>query len=106
MQNLEEHMLDLYIQMYKKYFEERSRIPEGNLVEVQYEDFIQNPLQNVKKIYTALGLKNFEASKKIFSNYATSQKFFKASTYNVEPAIKDKINNKWKFVFDEFGYET
>lgn len=105
MQNLEGHMLDLYAQMYKKYFEERNLIPKGNLVEIKYEDFIQNPLKNVKKIYTTLGLKNFEASKKIFSNYATSQKFFKASTYNVEPVIKDKINNKWKFVFDEFGYE-
>jgi hypothetical protein len=50
-------------------------------------------------------LKDFEASKKSFSDYATSQKFFKSSNYNVEPVVKDKINNKWKFVFDEFGYE-
>jgi len=91
--------------MYKRYFETRSLIPKGNLVEIKYEDFIQNPLENVEKIYTTLGLKDFEASKKIFSDYASSQKFFKASDYNVEPDIKDKINKKWKFVFDEFGYE-
>ena len=105
MQKLEGHMLDLYARMYKRYFEDRSLIPEGNLVEIKYEDFIENPLKNVKKIYTTLRLKNFEASKKIFSDYAMFQKFFKASTYNVEPVIKDKINNKWKFVFDKFGYE-
>jgi hypothetical protein len=105
MQKLEEHMVDLYAQMYKKYFEERSLIPKGNLVEIKYEDFIQNPLENVEKIYTTLGLKDFEASKKNFSTYATSQKFFKPSNYTVEPAIKDKINKKWKFVFDELGYE-
>src|SRR5512136_586657 len=78
MQNLEEHMLELYAQMYKKYFEEKNLIPKGNLVEIKYEDFIQNPLKNVKKIYTTLGLKNFEASKKNFTDYATSQKFFNA----------------------------
>ena len=105
MQDLEGHMLDLYAQMYKKYFEERSLIPEGNLVEIKYEDFIQNPVKNVKKIYTTLGLKNFETSKKMFSEYATSQKYFKASNYNIEPAIKEKIDKKWKFVIDEFGYE-
>jgi hypothetical protein len=105
MQSLEGHMLDLYAQMYKKYFEERSLIPKGNLVEIKYEDFIQNPLKNVKKIYTTLGLKNFEASKKFFSEYVTSQKYFKASNYNVEPAVKDKIDKKWKFIVDEFGYE-
>ncbi len=105
MQKLEEHMLDLYAQMYKKYFEERSLIPKGNLVEIKYEDFIQNPLQNVEKIYTTLGLKGFEKSKKMFSEYAISQKYFKASNYTVEPDIKDKIDKKWKFVFDKFGYE-
>ncbi len=104
-QTLEGHMLDLYAQMYKKYFEERRLISEGNLVEIKYEDFIQNPLKNVKKIYTTLGLKNFDASKKFFSEYATSQKYFKANTYKVDPVIKDKIDNKWKFVIDEFGYE-
>ena len=98
-------MLDLYAQMYKKYFEERSLIPKGNLVEIKYEDFIQNPLQNVEKIYTTLGLKGFEKSKKMFSEYAISQKYFKASNYTVELDIKDKIDKKWKFVFDKFGYE-
>jgi hypothetical protein len=105
MQKLEGHMLDLYAQMYKKYFKERSLIPEGNLVEIQYEDFIQNPLENVERIYTTLGLKDFKASKKMFSKYAGSQKYFKASNYTIEPAVKEKLNNKWKFVFDEFGYE-
>jgi hypothetical protein len=105
MQSLEEHMLDLYAQMYKKYFETRRLIPEGNLVEIKYEDFIQHPLENVEKIYSTLRLKDFEASKKIFREYASSQKFFKASNYNAEPAVKDKIQKKWKFVFDEFGYD-
>ena len=105
MQNLESHMLDLYAQMYKKYFEERRLIPNGNLVEIQYEDFISQPVENVEKIYSTLGLNDFEASKKKFIEYATSQKYFKASNYTVEPAVKEKLQEKWKFVFDEFGYE-
>lgn len=105
MQNLESHMLDLYAQMYKKYFEERRLIPNGNLVEIQYEDFISQPIENVEKIYSTLGLNDFEASKKKFTEYATSQKYFKASNYTVEPAVKEKLQEKWKFVFDEFGYE-
>jgi hypothetical protein len=105
MQDLERHMLELYTRMYKKYFEERRLIPEGNLVEIRYEDFIAHPVENVEKIYTTLGLNGFEASKKQFIEYATSQKCFNASTYTVEPALKEKLHNKWKFVFDEYGYE-
>lgn len=105
MQDLERHMLELYTQMYKKYFEERRLIPKGNLVEIRYEDFIAHPVENVEKIYTTLGLNGFEASKKQFIEYATSQKCFKASSYTVEPAVREKLKDKWKFVFDEYGYE-
>lgn len=105
MKKLEGHMLDLYAQMYKKYFEDRRLIPEGNLVEIRYEDFIRDPIENVERIYSTLGLKGFEASKQAFSEYAATQKYFKPSNYTVEPAVKDKLTNKWKFVFDEFGYE-
>ncbi len=105
MQIIEGHMLDLYVKMYKKYFEERRLIPEGNLVEIKYEDFIQHPFENVEKIYATLRLKDFKATRKNFHDYATSQKFFKTSNYTIEPAIRDKINNKWNFVFDKFGYE-
>lgn len=105
MHSLEEHMLDLYARMYKKYFEERRLIPKGNLVEIQYEDFISNPLENVEKIYSTLGLDGLEESRNLFREYATSQKFFKASNYTIEPDVREKINDRWKFVFDEFGYE-
>lgn len=105
MQHLEDHMLELYAQMYKKYFVERNLIPKGNLVEIQYEDFIQHPVENVERIYTSLGLKNFEASKTLFYEYASSQKYFKTSDYSIDPTVKDKLQHKWKFVFEKFGYE-
>lgn len=105
MQHLEAHMLELYAQMYKKYFVERNLIPKGNLVEIQYEDFIQHPVENVERIYTSLGLKNFETSKTLFYEYASSQKYFKTSDYSIDPTVKDKLQHKWKFVFEKFGYE-
>ena len=104
-QILEKHMLDLYVKIYKKYLEQRKLINEGNLVEIQYENFIQNPLKNIKSIYSTLSLKDFEESNKIFSDYIASQKYFKVSTYNLDPRIKEKIYKKWKFVFDAFGYD-
>ena len=91
--------------MYKRYFEERHLIPKGNLVEIKYEDFIQYPLENVEKIYTTLGLEDFIDSKKIFSNYASSQKYFKTSHYEVDSRIKDKISKKWNCVIKEYGYD-
>ena len=30
---------------------------------------------------------------------------FKVSSYKMDDAVKEKIYKKWKFTFEEFGYE-
>ncbi|HVQ00908.1 MAG TPA: sulfotransferase, partial [Candidatus Thermoplasmatota archaeon] len=101
----EEHMIDLYARFYKKYFEERHLIPEGNLVEVKYEDFIENPMKDVEMIYRTLDLHAFTNVKSSMCEYTGTQKYFKASSYTVDPEVREKLSKKWKTVFDEFGYE-
>jgi hypothetical protein len=105
MHALENHMIDLYAHIYKKYLEDRTLIPDGNLVEVKYEDFIQNPMKDIEKIYRTFRLNGLKESKKSMTEYVTTQKFFKASSYNVDPVVKEKLFSKWNVVFDAFGYE-
>ena len=101
----EKQVLGVYKQMYKKYFKEREHIPRGNLVEVRYEDFIQQPLKELKRIYAELHLDGFKESEKVFMEYISSQANFKIQKYVVDEIIKEKIYKEWKFAFDEFGYE-
>lgn len=49
-------------------------IPNGNLVEVRYEDFIQHPLEEIKRIYTELNLKGFKESEEEFRKYIRSRR--------------------------------
>jgi hypothetical protein len=43
----EQCMMGLYARMTQKYIKERNSIPDGNLVEVRYEDMITNPFQQL-----------------------------------------------------------
>ncbi len=104
MEEIEEHMMDLYVGLHKKYLKERKLIPNGNLAETKYEDFIQNPIFELKKIYATLNLDGFNKSEKVLKKYVESQKNFKASNYNMDDTVKEKIYKKWKFTFKEFGY--
>jgi len=105
MSEIEKHMMELYASMFKKYLREKDCIPNGNLVEVKYEEFIQQPLSQLKRIYTELKMKGFQESKEAFEKYIFSQKNFKMSKYDIKENTKEKIYNKWKFAFDAFGYE-
>ena len=46
---IEELILNLYAEIYNSYFIEKKLIPAGNLVEIKYEDFIENPIREIKK---------------------------------------------------------
>ena len=54
-------MIELYIKMFKKYFKEKEIVSVGNLVEVRYEDFVSNPLEEAERIYSALDLKKLKS---------------------------------------------
>ncbi|MCD6222495.1 MAG: sulfotransferase, partial [Thermoplasmata archaeon] len=89
-----------------KYFKEKELIPEGNLVEVRYEDFVSNPFKEIKRIYEELGLKNFERAKHDFIRFMEEQKKIKVHQYVIGKEDKEKIYNYWKLTIDKWGYDV
>ena len=104
-EELEESMINLYIKIFNKYFEERKLIPKGNIVEIKYEDFIKEPLKEIKDIYDGLNLNGFNDYKKDFESYVITQNNLKLSNYTLSEETKKMIYDRWGFSFKEFGYE-
>jgi hypothetical protein len=48
---------------------------------------------------------NISLNSKALKKYVESQKDFKVSNYKMDDVTKEKIYKKWKFTFEEFGYE-
>ncbi|HEC95287.1 MAG TPA: sulfotransferase, partial [Thermoplasmatales archaeon] len=103
---LEKAMVELYNRMFEKYFEEKKLIPEGHLVEVKYEDFITNPLREIKRIYQELGLPNFEESEDEFKQYILSQSKIRTHRYSIDEELKKKIYSYFKLTIDQWGYDV
>jgi len=102
----EKAMVDMYKKIFKKYFEEMKLIPEGNLVEVSYEEFIANPLHEMEIIYKNLGLFGFENSKNKFKKYIDSQSKIKMNNYSIDEQLKNKIYKYFKDTIDLWGYDV
>ncbi len=103
---IERAMVDLYNHMFVKYFRERNLIPEGNLVEVKYEDFIASPLDEVKRIYRTLGIQGFDGVEQKFTQYIAAQSAIKPHTYTFDEQLKEKIYRYFKFTIDKWEYDV
>ena len=102
---VEDSLLEMYKHMYQKYFSERRLIPKGNLVELRYEDFISDPLSEVRKVYKGLGLDGFDDVQRMFEAYILSQSEIHLASYDLSDEIREKVYSRLSFVFENFGYE-
>ena len=98
----EEEITRLSIIGYKEiltaYVDQRELIPEGNLVEISYEELREFPIQKLKEIYDSLGLGEF--SSKPVEPFCQSSKTYKSNQYKCTPELKAKLQKEWPFAFE------
>ncbi len=93
-----------YLDMHRSYFESKSLIPPGNLVEVTYSNFMSDPMSEIERIYSTLGLKPFPHDKML--QYMQSQEEFeKNPPYGALPIeLRYMLRSKWAEVIETLGY--
>ena len=76
MEILDEQVKELYDIYKKKYNTDKLLIPKGNLVEIDYHEFVDHKIEGIKHIYDALGLDGFESSLPMMEEYLEDTKDF------------------------------
>lgn len=87
------------------YLKDRHLIPPHNLVEIRYEDFVQDRLHWLREIYDRLDLGDFEARSASLQAYLGSVEHYEPHRFKVEPELKRVINTHLAFAFEALGYE-
>ena len=102
--NLEEFVFTACERMYRGYAEQKRRIPEGRLVELKYEELIEDPLGNMARVYEQLDLGEFPRARESLVAYLDSHQEYRVSRYQIAPELQARIRQRWSFYFDRFGY--
>ena len=103
---IEENILLFYREIMLKFFAEKHLIPQANLVEIKYEDFVTNPLKNLERVYEQLNLPEFDWKKANFSRYIAAQSEYKKNQYYLSQEDKDKVSKNWSFAIDKWQYSV
>ncbi|MBI1286053.1 MAG: hypothetical protein GC178_00580 [Flavobacteriales bacterium] len=93
-----------YREMFNRYFEAKKLIPQGNLVEIKYEDFIGNEMETLRAAYQTLGL-DFESAAPHIKKEVKSYEGYQTNKYEFDPHRMEEIYSAWEGVFKKLGYE-
>ncbi|MFI5131964.1 MAG: sulfotransferase family protein [Chitinophagales bacterium] len=86
-------ILNTYSKMMQRYLLEKDLIPEGQLVEIPYEDIIQRPLDSMRKIYETIHLDDFGYCENKLRSFVEHQKSFVRLNHEI-PADERKVVTK------------
>ncbi len=104
-EEVEQHVIDDYVRLMKKYFEHKDQIPEGQLIEIRYEDLVANPIGQIRKIYEKLGLPSIDAAESAMRHYLNQQAEYKTNIYTIDEVTIRQIEKHWGFAIERWGYE-
>ena len=102
---VKEKVIQNYKNLMHDYFESKKLIPKENLIEIKFEDFDENNLDFLKRIYDHLGLETWEDASPHLKTYALAHKHYKKNKYTITKPELDKVLKEWSFAMERFGYE-
>ncbi len=104
-ENVVNNFLHIYKDMHEVYQRDKNLIPKGNLLEVKFEDFVNNKMDGLADIYSTLGLGDFNAVRPTYDSYLSSIKDYKKNKLRTDRDVLEKVNEHWDFAFEAYGYE-
>ncbi|TNE91095.1 MAG: sulfotransferase [Deltaproteobacteria bacterium] len=103
--NVDATILRQYRQMHEAWFADRELIPEGQLVELGYEQLVADPMNQLARIYAQLDLGRFEAREPLFRAYLDELGPYRANRFEpLDEATKARVQQAADPCFDAWGY--
>ena len=102
---VEEYVLDTLERMYAAYEEDRSLLREDQIIEVRYEDLIDDSLERMREIYAKLELGEFSRAETAIQAYLAEVKNYRRNQYELPEEQRKVIGERWASYFERYGYE-
>ena len=93
-----------YKRMMETVIKDLSQLPEGEFIEIKYEDLEERPLAELENTYNRLGLSGFEEAEPFFEKYLQGIRGYTKNQYSQDSAEIELIKGHWKRFIDHYGY--
>ena len=103
---LHEYIASTMETLYQGFERQRLEIDQDSIIDVRYEDLVQDPEQLIQNIYDKLQLGDFQSRiGKPLAEYLETQKDYKTNTHQLHEDIHKLITERCLPLLKKYGYE-
>lgn len=101
---LDDYVLDMFVRLTEDFEADKHLIPKDRLIELRYEDLVEDPLATMRDIYAKLDIGDFAIAELAMRAYLDAQKEHRVSEYELPPELKRKVIERLGPYIDRYGY--
>ncbi|HMT28034.1 MAG TPA: sulfotransferase [Bacteroidia bacterium] len=101
---IDEMIYENFKKLMHDYDHQKGLIPKGNSIEIRFEDFEKDPLNQCEHIYNTLLKEDFTVPKIHFEKILSNQKGYSKNNYKISKTQIDKIQDEWGDYMKRWGY--
>lgn len=103
---LDEIVFEYFIHLTGRYEEDKKLIPDGNLIEISYEELKADSFGVIQKIYSNINLPDFELTSKDLLLKLEMEKKYQNFQYQFGDDTLQKIGNRWGKYIRQWNYKV
>jgi hypothetical protein len=97
-------ILDTYAQIMHRYLQDKDIVPDGQLTEISYENFIQSPIDSLRDAYRVLGLDDFSYCEYKMKSFTALQQKFVPLKHELSETEKRIVSKKLEPYLRHWNY--
>ena len=98
-------VLDTYGSMLRDYLEDVKMVDPDRLIEIRYEELVEEPLNNLEHIYKQFNYSGFQDLKPVFESYLESLEDHKIDSYSMDQKEFDCVMEHVGFAMELWDYK-
>ena len=100
-----ERLARVYTDLINEYYRDKSLIPPGNLLEIKFEDFKNEPVKYLQKAFDQFGIPGFQEALPFYQKYLEEISGFHQGKYELTNETIELVNKYSGDIVDRLGYE-
>ena len=103
-EGLEEHVFRTLSRMYEAFERDRALLDRSRLCDVRYEDLVEDPIGQMRRIYEELELGEFDRLLPALEKYVAGQSGYQRNRYEIPAETRAQIARRWEPFIRKYGY--
>ena len=98
-------VLEIYGKLMRDFLEDRKQVDPDRILEIRYEDLVENPIQDLELIYQRFSFPGFQDMKPVFTDYLNSIGDHKTDSYTMSQKELDRVMEHVGFAMKHWNYD-